>query len=513
MRLLRFAIVVGCVGAASALAAGTAHAHGFGERYDLPLPLNLFVIGAAATVAASFVVLSLFVRGGSGQVSYPRRNLLRVPVIGPILSSRALTVVLQSLGAIVLLLLVAAGLVGANRPLENISPTFVWIIFWVGMGYLTALLGDFWAVVNPWRAIFEWAERIAGSPSGPMFLYPQSWGAWPAGILFLVFVWLENVYPSAATPLNLSILIVLYSLVTWTGMLLFGKHVWLRNGEIFSVLFAFFARFSPTEMRVPESGVCRSCSCGCEPYEGDCVDCLECFQVAGGVGAVREVNLRPYAVGLTLPGRLSTAGAAFVVLMLASVTFDGLSETQLWRSVQNAFYSTASALSTDALGVIDTVGIAAVVAAFAAVYLTFSWGIRQASGEDLGVVAIARVFVLSLVPIALAYNLAHFIGYLLIQGQLIIPLASDPFGWGWNLLGTSGYMLDLELIGAKAVWYISVAAIVLGHVASVYVAHVVSLGRPVSRAAALRGQYAMLALMVLYTASSLWIIAQPIVEQ
>ena len=104
-----------------------------------------------------------------------------------------------------------------------------------------------------------------------------------------------------------------------------------------------------------------------------------------------------------------------------------------------------------------------------------------------GVVAIARVFVLSLVPIALAYNLAHFIGYLLIQGQLIIPLASDPFGWGWNLLGTAGYRLDLELIGAKAVWYMSVVAIVLGHVASVYVAHVVSLGRPVGRAAALRG--------------------------
>ena len=513
MRVLRLAIVLGCVGAALALAAGTAHAHGFGERYDLPLPLNLFVVGAAATVAASFVVLSLFVRGGTGLVSYPRRNLLRVPVLGSVLSSPALIEVLRALGAIVLLLLVASGFTGTNRPLDNISPTFVWIIFWVGMGYMAALLGNLWAVFNPWRTVFEWAERIAGGPSGPMYLYPRGWDTWPASVLFLVFVWLENVYPSAAAPLNLSILILLYSLVTWAGMLLFGKHVWLRNGELFSVLFAFFARFSPTEMRVPESRVCRSCSCGCEPYKDDCVDCLECFQVAGGVGAAREVNLRPYAVGLTLPGRLSTSGAAFVVLMLASVTFDGLSETQLWRSVQNALYSTASALGTDPLGVIDTVGIAAVVAGFAAVYLAFSWGIRQASGEDAGVVAIARMFVLSLVPIALAYNLAHFIGYLLIQGQLIIPLASDPFGWGWNLLGTAGYMLDLEIIGAQAVWYISVAAIVLGHVASVYVAHVVSLGRPVGRAAALKGQYAMLALMVIYTASSLWIIAQPIVEQ
>ena len=513
MRFLRLAIVLGCVGAAWALAARTAHAHGFGERYDLPLPLNLFVVGAAATVAASFVVLSLFVRGGSGRISYPRRDLLRVPLLGPVLSSGALISVLRSVGVVVLVLLVTAGLIGANRPLENISPTFVWIIFWVGMGYLTALLGNVWAVVNPWRTVYEWTERIAASPSGPMYIYPRGWDAWPAVVLFLVFVWLENVYPSAAAPLNLSVLIVLYSLVTWAGMLLFGKHAWLRNGEIFSVLFAFFARFSPTEIRVPESRACRSCGGGCEPYGGGCVDCLECFQVAGGLGDAREVNLRPYAVGLTMPGWLSTSGAVFVVLMLASVTFDGLSETRLWRSVQNAFYSTASTLNTDALGVIDTVGIVAVVAAFAVVYLAFSWGIRQASGEDAGVVTVARVFVLSLVPIALAYNLAHFIGYLLIQGQLIIPLASDPFGWGWDLLGTAGYMLDLEIIGAQAVWYISLAAIVLGHVASVYVAHVVSLGRPVARASALKGQYAMLALMVLYTASSLWIIAQPIVEQ
>ena len=511
MKLLRLAMVLGCVGAA--LAAGTAHAHGFGERYDLPLPLNLFVAGAAATVAASFVVLSVFVSGESGRVSYPRLDLLRLPLAGPVLSSRALVGLLRALGVAVLVLLVAAGLIGANRPLENISPTFVWVIFWVGMGYVAALLGNVWAVVNPWRTVFEWAERVAGAQGGPMFLYPRGWGAWPAAALFLVFVWLENVYPSAAAPLNLSLLILLYSLVTWAGMALFGKHVWLRNGEIFSVLFAFFARFSPAEMRVPESRACRSCGGGCEPHGGDCVDCLECFQAAGSLGDAREVNLRPYAVGLTLPGRLSTPGAAFVVLMLASATFDGLSETRLWRGVQNAFYSTASALGTDPLGVIDTVGILAVVGGFAVVYLAFSWGIRRASGEDAGVVAIAGVFVLSLVPIALAYNLAHFIGYLLIQGQLIIPLASDPFGWGWDLLGTAGYMLDLEIIGAQAVWYISVAAIVLGHVASVYVAHVVSLGRPVGRAAALRGQYAMLVLMVLYTASSLWIIAQPIVEQ
>ena len=117
----------------------------------------------------------------------------------------------------------------------------------------------------------------------------------------------------------------------------------------------------------------------------------------------------------------------------------------------------------------------------------------------------------SLVPIALAYNLAHFITLLLIQGQLIIPLASDPFGFGWDLFGTSEYRIDLNIISAKTVWFLSLVAIVVGHVLSVYLAHVISLRRAAAGSNALRGQIPMLALMLLYTASSLWIIAQPIV--
>ena len=65
-------------------------------------------------------------------------------------------------------------------------------------------------------------------------------------------------------------------------------------------------------------------------------------------------------------------------------------------------------------------------------------------------IEVASAYVFSLVPIALAYNLAHFITLLLIQGQLIIPLASDPFGFGWNIFGTAEYRLNLNIIGAKA---------------------------------------------------------------
>ena len=124
----------------------------------------------------------------------------------------------------------------------------------------------------------------------------------------------------------------------------------------------------------------------------------------------------------------------------------------------------------------------------------------------------ARAFVFSLVPIALAYHLAHFLSFLLIQGQLIIPLASDPFGFGWNVLGTAGYQVNIGIVDARFAWFTAVAAIVAGHIIAVYLAHVIAIRTLRDRPLTLRSQYPMLGLMVGYTMVSLWILAQPIVE-
>ena len=131
---------------------------------------------------------------------------------------------------------------------------------------------------------------------------------------------------------------------------------------------------------------------------------------------------------------------------------------------------------------------------------------------QVGALEMARIFGFSLIPIALAYNIAHFITLLLIQGQLIVPLLSDPFGSGWNLFGTVDYSLNISIINARILWFLSVALIVLGHVLAVYLAHRVAIRTFANRTTALRSQYPMLALMVVYTVISLWIIAQPIVQ-
>jgi hypothetical protein len=115
---------------------------------------------------------------------------------------------------------------------------------------------------------------------------------------------------------------------------------------------------------------------------------------------------------------------------------------------------------------------------------------------------------MSLVPVALAYVVAHYFTLLLIQGQFGILLASDPFGRGWDIFGTTDYRPDITVASPNTVWYVQVAALVVGHVAGLVLAHDRALAFSNGPREALRTQYALLALMVLYTVGGLWLLSQ-----
>ena len=148
---------------------------------------------------------------------------------------------------------------------------------------------------------------------------------------------------------------------------------------------------------------------------------------------------------------------------------------------------------------------------FVAVYLLFCRLSIGCGGARASLMRVAGLYVLTLVPIAIAYHLAHYLSFLTMAWQYLIPLASDPFGFGWDLFGTKSHFIRIGLIDARAVWYIAIGAIVSGHIAAVYLAHCVALRSNPDLRAALRSQWPMVALMVCYTMTSLWIIAQPIV--
>jgi len=163
------------------------------------------------------------------------------------------------------------------------------------------------------------------------------------------------------------------------------------------------------------------------------------------------------------------------------------------------------------LMLIKTIALVVMTSLFTGAYLAVSGLIGRAGSGRMSLRGLAGSFVLSIVPIAIAYHLAHYLSYLLIAGQNIIPLASDPFGAGWDLFDTRSYRLDLGIVNAKMVWYVAVSGIVIGHVVAVYVAHAMALRVFPTARQALFSQIPMLLLMVGYTMVSLWILSQPIV--
>jgi hypothetical protein len=491
------------------MAAPPVWAHGFGDRYDLPVPLSLWLSGAAIAVVLSFVIIGVVVRTPTMAAAYPRVNLLRWRPARVLVDARLWQAARIASGAL-LVLIVAAGVVGNQNPLRNIAPTAVWVVGWVGVAYLSALLGNVWMIINPWSALFAGAERFVRGGLEWRVAYPPALGVWPAVLLFGAFAWTELVFEERAVPAQLALLIAGYSLITWAGMAIFGRATWLCHGDPFAIAFGLLARFAPLELRVNGTRWCRRCHGECRAGAGRaCINCPECFARAP-LGA-RELNLRPWAAGLLEAQPVSPSMVVFVLPLLATVTFDGFMATATWSVVENTVYAVMPGDPELKLTLTTTVGLLAFAVLFVVVYRVFAHGVAVAAGRRSSS-RTAGIFVLSLVPIALAYHLAHYFTYLLVQGQLAIPLASDPLGYGWDLLGTASFRPDIGIVDARVAWYTGVGAIVAGHIAAVFVAHVVALQEFGERRAVIRSQLVMLVLMVGYTTASLWIIAQPIVE-
>ena len=320
------------------LALQPAYAHGFGERYDLPVPLYLYVSGAGLAVALSFAAIGYFLRGQHGRGGYPTFNLLQLRA-GRLLAHPILLLAIRTASVALFLLTVAAGALGSQAPIENLAPTMVWILWWVGIAYVSALLGNVWALINPLKIIFDWADALYRrfNPGDQLSLglsYPEKLGVWPSFILFFIFAWIELVYPNSATPRNIAFYIVAYSMVTWTGMVIYGKEAWLSKGETFSVVFGLLARFAPSEVRVQDPGHCKACRAQCEAFSDGCVDCYRCFALADETS--RRLNIRPFGAGLLRDQAASPSLLALVVLVLSTVTFDGFTATPIWVDIVSA---------------------------------------------------------------------------------------------------------------------------------------------------------------------------------
>jgi hypothetical protein len=469
-RLRIVAAACALAGAAVAVLPDAALAHGLVGRQDLPIPRWLFAWGAAVVLVISFVALAvLWPKPRLEQAG--ERPVLRVPA--------ALEVVCGALGVAAFAFVVYAGFAGTQTPTANLNPTVIYVLFWVGIPFASAVFGDVFAAFNPWRALargVSWAaSRASGGRLPAPMAYPAWLGRWPAAVGILAFAWVELVYANRDDPSILATLALLYAATQLIGMSVYGIDAWSRRADAFGVYFNLFSKLAPLHWRD------------------------------------RTVYRRPPLSGAPhldlVPGTV-----ALLCVMIGTTSFDGFSQGDLWTgtngiapTLQQRFINLGFSQET-ALEITFTIGLLFMVCFVGGLYRAGVAGMGSiGGGHEPG--ELARRFAHSLIPIALAYVVAHYFSLLAYQSQAVASLASDPLGDGSNVFGTATATIDYNVITATGVWYVQVAALVLGHAAGLTLAHdrALTVYRRVRDAT--RSQYWMLAIMVGFTSLGLWLLS------
>jgi hypothetical protein len=463
---------------ASICAVTPAWAHAAEKGFVLLLPTQYYIVGGTLAVAASFLFLLLVPSGALRRVLSARVDLAPLPRISATATSA---------GAFVLLvLLLVTGWLGSRDPLENPLPLTVWTLWWGGLTLAHALFGNLWALLNPWIAPYRLMRRLfngPGSTEQPLLTYPARFGYGPAILGFLAFAWFELVDPAPDDPARLALATVVYSGITLSGMLLFGERAWLSKAECFSVFFGFVALLAPFSIE------------SLEPARPE------------------RRRLRLTCPGSSLAKRdvLPLSGILFVLLTLASVSFDGLSKTFWWLGLGGInpleFPGRSAVMERNSLG------LAAMWAGLVLAYgLAIAAGWRLAGGGT-PLKACLGAFVLPILPISIGYHFAHYLTAFMVNLQYAVLAISDPFAKCWDLLGLGHPEVAVSFLSnfdaVSAIWKLQAGAVVLVHVMAVVLAHAVAVERHDTTRAATASQLPLAALMIGYTLFGLWLLAAP----
>ena len=454
-----------------AVTLGPVLGHAFGQRYESPVPLSLFVLGGALVVLLSF---ALVVRR---EVIAPVKLPPQEEVVTPRGNAGAMAISLLFLA-----FLIYAGLVGSQSVPDNIVPTVFWVYIWVVLPLSVGLLGDFTGPINPYAAI----ARLAGSTrarklvlgSEQPLAWPKWLGYWLAVLLYFLVVIGELVVNQQATlPRVSAVAFLIYAVLCAVGGLVFGADAWCGRGEMFTVLFATWGKL--------------------------------------GFFRFRAHGKRGFAGGFEVPFEASPSRVTFTLLLLVSVTFDGLLSTPQWKRFTDSLPGSIQPGNAENT-VVATLALIFLTAVMLTLFGAFAMAAARAGKHGETALGALTGLLPSLVPIAFGYLLAHYSQYILINGQLLIPLLGDPLGTGTSFLPypfTGDYEVNTGIMPTSVVWYVQIVIIVIAHIFAVVLAHRYLVIRSSEPTLARRSEWPWLVAMVGYTMVSLWLLAQPLIKE
>ena len=436
------------------LAAGpvTALGHSLSNTYQSRLPLVVYLAGAAIAVGLSFAFLLI----ADIRAEPPVTTAGRVP-------PAPIRLLLRAIGLIGWIWIVAQGIAGGSGS-GDVASLFLWVYGWVGLALLSAFVGPAWHWLDPFTTLHDLGAGLArriGIHGWAIAEYPRALGRWPAVIGLTFFIWLELV-GTGGGPRSLFIVLVGYTAFTLAMMAQFGRDAWRANGETFSVWFGILGRLAPLALVG-------------DPADG-------------------RVARRPFGSGLLLPG-WRFEDLVLIALGIASILFDGLSQTQPWFDV---FGSPAVPAKT-----LQLIGFLGLIVA-ATVLVSRLVGVRATAA--------------GLLPIAAGYLVAHYFTYLLIDGQRIVIALADPLQQGWDIgdLGWAFFEPDSTFLPPGFVWTIQLAAVVGGHMLGAWAGHVVSAhesGAARGERGHVRREVPLAVIMVALTTLTLWSLGQALVVE
>ncbi|CUR54333.1 hypothetical protein [Nocardioides sp.] len=432
-------------------------AHGLGGGSDLPIPAAYAIAGGGAALTLSFVILLLAWR--TPRFDKSDAGLEMPGWFTQAVDSQALAVTLRAVGLLFAGFLVWVSIAGKDL-LTNPAFGLVYVWLWVGLIPVSLLFGPVLKAMSPVRTLHLLLARATGEdPDSGLAKMPARLGYWPAAVGLFAFVWLELVYPDATYLSSLRLWFAGYVAAMLIGALYYGSS-WLARADPFEVYSTLVAHLSVWGRR------------------------------SDGVLVLRNplANLDRVRAG---PGLV-----AVVAILLGSTAFDSFRSSNAWlRWTQT---------TTASVPVIDTVLLAGMCLFVGLAFVTAT----MATGVDgkFRRAELPAMFAHSLVPIIVGYMVAHYLTFFVETGQATLILVSDPLSNGSNLFGTANWEVNYWLSEHPTLLAsIKVLAIVTGHILGAVAAHDRALQVLPKRHQA-TGQLPLLAVMVLYTFSGLYLL-------